>query len=626
MKKINDTHFLSVDWLSHFITLIPTNFYQLHTGQMTSYDHQNLNAKNRGNESNKIKEMLTLNKKHGLSNNIYSRIEFQNFPNDVFSMICENISVKDILNLSLTCSVIRRKVEGKIYTHLRIIDIDHIVDEDELVIQRHFGTFKDESLETESWWVYNNISNIKSARGILYLVYDILTTPQHGNYLRTIEINPVLKPSPWQRRKDHDSNSENSIWNKTLDNFLKDSEVEFIKSKFSFFKPSLTLFDCLLLLLDYTPRLESLIVSRFSLECVSKLLAKTDNLKELKIMIYEHDNFVELPFNKIQKLEKLRIKFQENTEQTLEKISLNFYNCGIFNNLKSLRLKYDKTDFNYLNNPTWYSFFKSLPRKLVFPKLKGIELKDCFFGSDQHNIVNNLSVVLPLHELKWLSLQIYEYSHKGIKHSRCSTDDSINHENTVLLKLARHLKKIEHLTIKPTKNCKECQINSIWKFLSMHKKLRKLWISTDSLNQSNYDKLLNALYDLQALEQLAYFDQYIDGKLIYSLKKWFIIDHGTFDFDIFKNYESEKLRQDIIPIFNCYIIEEFKNFNERESDLLVLFWQKHVKEFGFLKLLTRNSSFMEMKLFGYNFKVDGKRRAIMLYISKVIGYVDLLYY
>lgn len=257
MKKINDTHFLSVDWLSHFITLIPTNFYQLHTGQMTSYDHQNLNAKNRGNESNKIKEMLTLNKKHGLSNNIYSRIEFQNFPNDVFSMICENISVKDILNLSLTCSVIRRKVEGKIYTHLRIIDIDHIVDEDELVIQRHFGTFKDESLETESWWVYNNISNIKSARGILYLVYDILTTPQHGNYLRTIEINPVLKPSPWQRRKDHDSNSENSIWNKTLDNFLKDSEVEFIKSKFSFFKPSLTLFDCLLLLLDYTPRLES---------------------------------------------------------------------------------------------------------------------------------------------------------------------------------------------------------------------------------------------------------------------------------------------------------------------------------------------------------------------------------
>ena len=134
------------------------------------------------------------------------------------------------------------------------------------------------------------------------------------------------------------------------------------------------------------------------------------------------------------------------------------------------------------------------------------------------------------------------------------------------------------------------------------------------------------MYDLQALEQLAYFDQYIDGKLIYSLKKWFIIDHGTFDFDIFKNYESEKLRQDIIPIFNCYIIEEFKNFNERESDLLVLFWQKHVKEFGFLKLLTRNSSFMEMKLFGYNFKVDGKRRAIMLYISKVIGYVDLLYY
>ncbi len=112
-------------------------------------------------------------------------------------------------------------------------------------IQRHFGFFKDESLENESWWVSNDVSSIRSPRKLLYFIYNIISNPVHGKYLKAIEISPVLKPSPWQRRNDDESNMNNSIWHKTLDNFLSSGELEYIQKKFPFFDSSLTLFDCL---------------------------------------------------------------------------------------------------------------------------------------------------------------------------------------------------------------------------------------------------------------------------------------------------------------------------------------------------------------------------------------------
>lgn len=559
----------------------------------------------------------------------HKRFKFKDFPTEVFDNICNNISVNDIVCLSMTCSTIKEKVESRIYKHMRIIDIDHIVDEDELVIQKHFGIFKDESLEDESWWVYNNISNIKTAKNVLYLVYNILTNPVHGKYLKTIEINPILKPSPWQRRKDDESNSENSVWNQNLDKFLEPREIEYIKSKFTFFSSSLTLFDCLLLLLDYTPNLEKLIVSRFALPNVSKLLLKPTNLKELKIMIYENDTYMKLPLNKLQKLEKVRIKFQENTENILEKMATNFDECNILSNLKSLQLKYDKTDFNHLTNPTWFSFFKPLlnQKSLVFKKLIKFELKDCFFGSNQKEIIQQLSTILPFNQLEWLGLQIYEYSHEKMKHSDCFNNDEFNHLNTALSYITPKLENLKELKIKPTKNCKDCQINSLLLFLSTYRKLTKIWISTDSLNKQNYLKLLKLLQNYKTLDKIAYFDEFVNIKLINNLKNWFIFEHSIYDFDIFKNYESETLRQDMDSLFDCYIIDEFKNFNERETDLLVLFWQQFFNEFNLNLLIgTKNNGPSELKLFGYNFKIDRNRKVILLYISKVVGYVHLTFY
>jgi hypothetical protein len=576
------------------------------------------NRKNLTVETNSIKKVRPL-----------KQYEFKDLPVSIFNNICGNISVNDIMSLSLTCSTIKGKVEARIYKHMRIIDIDHIVDEDELIIQKHFGVFKDESLEDESWWVYNNISNIKTAKNILYLVYNILTNPVHGKYLKTIEINPILKPSPWRRCKTDSSNTDNSIWNKTLDNFLSFEELEFIKSKFSFFNSNLTLFDCLSLLLSYTPNLERLIVSRFSLPKVSELLLKTSNLKELKIMIYEHDEYVKLPLNHLLKLEKLRIKFQENTEPILEKIALNFNDCKILKNLICLQLRFDKTDFNHLSNPTWFSFFKPLLSSdtIIFEKLIKFELKDCFFGSNQKEFINQLSKIIPFNQIQWLSLQIYEYSHEKIKHSQVLNDNHSNHLNTVLSYLSPKLKNLKEIRIKPTKNCKDCQINSILLFLTRNKYLKNIWLNTDTLNKENYLRLLTILQNYDNLEKLAYFDEFINVKLINNLKNWFIYKHSILDFDIFKNYESESLRQDIDPLFDCYIIDEFKNFNERELDLLVLFWQQFLNEFNLNLLIGNNkNNVSELKLFGYNFKVDRSRKVILLYISKVVGYVDLAYY
>ena len=558
--------------------------------------------------------------------------QLKDFPVNVLDNICSNISIHDIISLSLTCSALKKKVEPNIYKHMRIMDLDYIADEEELIIQRHFGNFKDEVLETESWWVYHNMSSITDAKSVLLLIYNILTNPTHGRFIKTIEINRALKPSPWKRCKDDETSEDNSVWSKTLDHFLSPEELKYIANKLVFFNSKLSLFDCLLLLLDYTLNLENLIVSKFSLNYVSKLLLKIPNLKQLKIMVYENENFTELPLQNLKKLTKLRLKFQENTESLLERISCNFNNFDILSRLEVLQLKFDKTDFNHLSAPTWFSFFKPLlnnpnDQDFIFKSLKKLELKDCFFGSNQSDYVSKLAALIPFSQIEWLSLQVYEYSHKGIKHADCSSNDSLNHKNTVLSYLSPHLANITDLRIKPTKNCKNCQIESIICFLNKHRNMRNIWLSTDSLNKENYKKILGIFTNYKNLQRLAYFDEFINNKLINNLKNWFIFEHGVIDFDIFKCYESETLRQDIDPLFDCYRIDEFKNFNERESDLLILFWQHFLNEFGLDSLMgKRNGGASELKLFGYNFKVDRCRKVILLYISKEVGYVDLVYY
>lgn len=561
------------------------------------------------------------------------RLHLKDFPVNILDNICSNVSIQDIVSLSMTCSVLKKKVEPNIYKHVRIMDLDYIADEEELIIQKHFGNFKDEALETESWWVYHNMSSIVDAKSVLLLVYNVLTNPSHGKYIKTIEINLALKPSPWKRSKDSKASEDELIWNSTIDYFLSPEELGYIAHQLSFINSKMTMFDCLLLLLDYTPNLENLIVSKFSLRYVSRLLLKTPNLRQLKIMVYENDDFMELPLKHLTKLTKLRLKFQENTENVLEKIACNFSDYDVLSRLEVLQLKFDKTDFNHLSAPTWFSFFTPLLKKkdgkqqYVFSSLKKLELKDCFFGPDQSELVSNLVKVIPFQQIEWLSLQIYEYSHKGIKHADCSTNDELNYKNTVLSCLSPHMLNIHDIRINPTKNCKDCQIESVLSFLQEHHKLKNIWLSTDSLNKDNYKKLLSILAGHKSLQRLAFFDEFINSKLINNLKNWFIFEHGIRDFDIFKFYESEVLRQDIDPLFDCYRIDEFKNFNERESDLLALFWQQFLNEFGLISLMGKgDGGTSELKLFGYNFKVDRFRKVILLYISKEVGYVDLVYY
>lgn len=565
---------------------------------------------------------------HRKTNFNNNKLNFKDFPQIVFDIVCSNIAVNDVISLLQTCKTIKNKVESKIYTHMKIEDIDHIQDEDEIVIQEHFGIFRDESLENESWWFSNDVSSVNSPQKILYLIYNIISNPDHGKYLKTIEICPVLKPSPWQRRNDDVSNMNNSIWHQTLDNFLSQEELIFIHKKFDIFSKSLTLFECLLLLLDYTPNLERLIVSRFSLPLISKLVIKTTNLRELKIMVYEGDEYESIPLDNLKKLEKLRVKFQENTEKSLEKISMNLMEYNVLSNLTSLQLKYDKTDFNHQTNPTWFSFFKPiLENGLVFKNLKALELKDCFFDTYQKDFVDKLSTIIPFEQIEWLSLQIYEFSHSNFRNSTYICDSADNHENTVLSYMSKKLKNIKDINIKPTKNCKNCQINSVLQFLQNHENLKHIWLSTNSLNKGNYIKLITILHNYQNLDKLAFFDEFINETLIGSLKNWFILQHKVYNFDIFKNFESEYMRQDLSPLFECYIIDEFKNFNERELDLLVLFWKHYLSEFKLDYLMRKgNTGASELKLFGYNFKVDPIRKAILLYISKEVGYVDLYFY
>lgn len=580
--------------------------------------------KSSSRDSNKTRKIFLKrnNNNNNSLNKSHETIGLKDFPTKILDNICDNISINDIISLSETCSTLKRKVESHIYTYIRILDIDHIDDEDELIIQKHFGNFKDESLENESWWVYNNISTITSTKHILMLFYNILLNQNFGKYIKTIEINLILKPSPWKRCKFN--NNIQSIWNQPLNNFLSQNELNRIN-----IDSNLTLFSCLLMLLDYTPNLENLIISKFSLNDVAKLLVKTPNLKQLKIMIYENDQYIELPLQNLKKLKKLRIKFQENTETLLEALSTNLEKHGILSNLETLLLKYDKTDFNYLSTPTWFLFFKPLIQlnKTIFIKLKKFELKDCYFGSNQKELISNLLQLIPFNQINWLSLQIYEYSHKNIKHSIFESDNSKNYNNTVLSYLSPHLSNIKSIRIKPTKNCKCCQFDSILKFLTNHQNLKNIWLSTDSLNSENYLKILNIFKNFKNLSRLAYFDEFIYYKLINNLKNWFMFEHKIMDFDIFKCYESEVLRQDIDPIFNCYRIDEFKKFNERESNLLVLFWQHFLNEFGLEFFLGNcNKQRLEVKLFGYNFKVDKFRNVILLYISKDVGYVDLVYF
>lgn len=541
----------------------------------------------------------------------------EKFPREIMQKICFNLSTRSILDVSLTSKTLHLTCQGFIYQDLKIMDTGVVEpDPDELVIQNHFMTFKDEALEMDHWWIHLHETQIKSFKSLLLMLYNIIKIESFGLEVESIKIESKLKPNPFERCE-----IDRCVWESTLSDVLDPIELATIE-KLEIGSADITLFQCLNMLISKCPNLTRLWVPYFPMKNVKLLLGCSfPNLIELKMMIYSNDEYcnikgekTQLNFANLKSLKKLRIMFQENTEGQLASLASTLSKTGIIQQLTELQMKYDKTDFNYLTKPTWFEFFKNLKTPLI--NLKRFKLKHCFFDNKQDELVKELEKIIPFEQLEWISLQIYEYSHKNLS---CETD-GIKAE-TVLMKLSPKLKSLKDLWIKGSNDCPSCQFKSISKSLKIFSKLEELIIFTNTSTQLQYNKLLSDLSKMK-IDRLGFFDEFLNVQLIQWFKKHFLFEAGV-KFDSFKNYLVETRRQERNTIFNGYIMDSFNEFNKREFEMICSFWIKYLPMLGLINLIIRSN---EVKLFGYNFKCDRKRRVIMLYKSNDEGFKDLMYY
>ncbi|GMM44151.1 hypothetical protein DAPK24_007260 [Pichia kluyveri] len=592
----------------------------------TPLNSQTLKRNNSGTKSvnllKKLKYQLhqvsTINNK---KNNTYMQINhFSDCCENILDIICQDLSTIDIILLSMTCSTIRSKVDSYIYQDLRIDTISQLEKPKLMENTKHDYLWSD-GFKNSILMLEKNIPIIKSSKSLLLLIYKVLTNPYIGSYIKSIELF-----ADFGRMLEF----EDTTWNQTLDNFLSIDEISCLENKFPFFNKSLTLFDSLGYLLDHSPNLEKFSAPEFTITNISKLILHTSKLKELDIMVQIDD--CNLPIEKLRNLKKLTIRYEWGTDNQLSQLSQSLKYGDILKNLESLTLKNITDRFGNYDTPIWFSFFENLSEpknEFIFKKLIKFELIDCFMGGNQREMINSLKRLIPFRQIKSLKLILHEYSHKGVSHKNCFNNNSLNHMNTTLSYLSLHLDNIEEISIESHRNCKICQTYSVLNFLTEHTTINKLWISINTLNSLNYQKMINIIQNQKNLKQLTYFDAFIRSKLVHNMIYWFISEHSLpiNENEISDYFAREGQYQHNEPYFEGYISQSVEIFNERESDLMILFWQKFLKEFA-LDILVNNpkSELNDLKLFGYNFRIDRSRKVIMYYISKKIGYVDVIYF
>ncbi|GMM27395.1 hypothetical protein DAMA08_001110 [Martiniozyma asiatica (nom. inval.)] len=612
------------------------------------------------------------------------RFPLHRLPESVLSQILANLSTESLLSLALVNKSLSAAVQGQLLNYVTILDIENEIDPDELIIQQHHCIFKDETLEKLDQWVQVGETKISDPRNFLNMVYLLMNNPSLRNKLKGLKIDIALKRSPWRRCRNDEwplddgsaacmntnngKSAKDNFWLIKISDILSAEELRFIStqrqaaSENAQFKihGNLTLFDCLKLLLTFTTNLKTLIIPQFPLPQVNILLGCIPNplcLLELKVMIHEHDKNYYLKLSPFKNLKKFRLKFQENTEKQLFYLGENIVLEGIASQLESLLLKYDKTDFNHLTAPTWFKFFEGCENALkgnsngkiehtekIFTSLKALKLKHCFMDTLQAEISDTISTLIPLENLEFLSLQIYEYSHKESRHSPSPLDvvksdleasfgkvySSIDHahsnfHNTFLMKLMPNLKKLKELWLKPTKNCLFCQHLSLFTFLmNFNGKIERLLLHTHSPTSESCKEIIDLLSTnkkksancTRSLKKLSYRDDI----LLPSLRTFLVRNHVSTNFDLFKDWEVEIQRQDIMPSFDGYLMESICKFNEREGGLAWSHWL--IANSAFLDIISAR----QVKLFGENFKLHSNKRVVMWYCSNTTGWKELMYY
>lgn len=595
----------------------------------TPFNSQTLKRNNSGTKSvgslkkskYQLHQVSTINNKK--NNTDMSINHFSDCCEDILDIICQDLSTMDIISLSMTCSAIRCKVYSHIYKDLRIDTISQL-ERQNIMENTIFDFIWTDGFKNSIMMLEKNIPIIKTSKNLLLLIYKVLTNQHIGSYVKSIELFADMT-----RRIKFDE----TVWNQTLDNFLSTDEITCLENKFPFFNQSLTLFDSFGYLLDLSPNLEKLSAPEFSITNISKMILHTTKLKELDIMVQIDD--CNLPIEKLKNLKKLTIRYEWGRDTQLLQLSQNLKYGNILKNLESLTLKNITDIHGTKDTPVWFSFFESLSdikkhnNEFIFKNLTKLELIDCFMGGNQREMINSLKQLIPFRQIKSLKLILFEYSHKGVSHKNCFNNNLLNHMNTTLSYLSLYLDNIEEISIQSHRNCKICQTYSVLNFLTEHTTIHKLWISINTLNGLNYRKLINIIQNQKNLKQLTYFDAFIRSKIVHNMKYWFITEYSLpiTENEISDYFAREGQYQHNEPYFEGYISQSVEIFNERESDLMILFWQKFLKEFA-LDILVNNpkSELNDLKLFGYNFRIDRSRKVIMYYISKKIGYVDVIYF
>ncbi|ODV83342.1 hypothetical protein CANARDRAFT_9743 [[Candida] arabinofermentans NRRL YB-2248] len=539
-----------------------------------------------------------------------ARSLLSSLPQDILSNVFSNLNTTDLLSLTKSSRRFSMIAQPLLFRSIKLTN---------------------ESTKDQGTMMVKS-TLISSFKGFLQFVYSILNQNDLGPLVEELKFDDLDRSIQYIKLSsvtDSGRSGRSNYWNLKISEVLSIYELEHLSGNLPFDLTDMTLFDCLVILLNYTTNLKKLFVPSLNLRQIDAISSSLDSLQDLTITLKHDESSMNVnQFADLKSLKKLTIQFESGSDKLLSHLSDVLYKSGILKNLDSLELIYLKLDFNEVILPTWISFFSNLPSSTsVFQSLKSFKMYDCQFDDQQVTLIKHLIKCIPFQQITSLYLKIFEYSHKSKRHQSESLSHFEKHENFTLNLLSPYITSLKSLTLKPTKNCLQCQFQSIVQFLTNHHNLHHLSISMHTLNSQNFHHLNTIISQTQKqLKSLVLFDENMHMKLINSFKSWYV-HQNELKFDSYKNFEIEVAAQDKEESVYTYNSATFEKFNKNYESLLILLWKSILADYKLDELMSLVGCIDGgFKLYGFNFRVVKERKLIQVYVCESVGYKDVMFH
>ncbi|CDK27770.1 unnamed protein product [Kuraishia capsulata CBS 1993] len=529
-------------------------------------------------------------------NTLLAQPTIEALPVDLLGKIFRNLSTNDQKNLSLVSKRLHKAASSTLVRSITVI--------------------VNSCAEPKA--IHSNAAQTTLIYTPLNFLLFVLTTLQNGKNLEDIrDLNFITTKG---LSTYHQSVIFRKFWSQKVGDIAADFPLESI-AKLSIFKgvnfASLTLEDALLFMMNYLPSLHKLNAPYCNPQKMFPLLKTA--IKSLTLTSRtDYDGVISaLPYLR---LEELTLVFENDSSQCIVDLA-NILTRTDLCSLKKLTFELARTDFNEPEELTWLAFFNVLvSQKIKLSNLTSLVLRNCTIMDQQDIAVKILSQSIDLSKLQHIDLGIMELTHTNLSHDMTVLNEKNLADNFFFQKLLPHLRDLNSLAIRPTKNCLTCQIRGVILFLTSWKdKLLHLNLEYSSLGENDILQINNTIISYQrSLKYLKYRDQSYHFNIRNSMEQWFT--ENQIDVRMNPIYASEQSHQLAFPntVFTSYVTKDFTDMVTENSAMFCVFFARFFNDGAvgqklYLEMIIRQSPQLKtIELFGFILHVNHAKRTVSL--------------